>query len=229
MVVGHVSLPQHWDLLSSEDQIRYTSLQQELSAPSRRNRRNRSLATFGEVIGAIRQFVVRNDENDWKRAIVCGICWLDVTIGVNTRQLRLLIAKCKSSINGSFQSLGFGFVSTGSDCMAAIVQYFPVLKSNFVELRQWTLRYSGPPVRFVSPAPDTQSDAVPTEMEFTLTCIPDLVHSPAESMLSTENLELNVFDDPMSFAPTSIDLPHWDDPGSDFLKDPKVFDLPGLD
>jgi hypothetical protein len=223
--MSEASLPKYWDLLSSEDQTRYTYLQRELSAPSRKNRRNRSLATFAELIAAVQQFVVRNDEDDWKRALVCGVCWLDRTIGVNTRQLRILISKCKSSINGSFQSLGFGFVSTGSDCMAAIVGYFPVLKSNFTELRQWTLRYSGPPVRFVSPAPD----ALPPEVDFTLNCIPDLVHSPPDPISATESLDLSVFDDPVSFAPTAVDLRPWDDLGSDFQKEPKIFDFAGLD
>jgi hypothetical protein len=51
------------------------------------------------ILTTVRNFVMWNETDDWKRALVCGICWLNADIAINTRQLRLLLSKCKSSIN----------------------------------------------------------------------------------------------------------------------------------
>jgi hypothetical protein len=83
---------------------------------------------------------MRNDGDDWKRGLVCGICWLNSGIAVNTRQLRLLLSKCKSSINSMFQSIGFSSIPTTNDYEAALTAYFPLIKDNFAELRRWTIR-----------------------------------------------------------------------------------------
>jgi hypothetical protein len=108
--------PNYWHLLSSEDQKGYANLQKTVSAPWRKNRPNRSLQTFEEIFESIKSFVVRSDADDWKRSTVCGIRWIasdqySGVIAINARQLGLLISKCKSSINGSFQRLGYGFFS----------------------------------------------------------------------------------------------------------------------
>jgi hypothetical protein len=192
-----MALPKYWDLLSSDDQHLYITLQETVSAPTRKNRRNRSLQTFGEIIDAIKSFVIRNDSDDWKRSLVCGICWLsaDGPIGINTRQLRLLVSKCKSSINGSFQLLGFGNVSTGTDCSVSISRIFPVLRHNFSELRQWTLRHSDD--TFISSARGIA--LVPPFADF--------VRSPTEQLIEKEPFLL----DPISFRPNEAELKDWDD------------------
>jgi hypothetical protein len=151
------SLPQYYDLLSDGDRADYAELRLLLSEPEHKNRRNRSVETFAEIIARIKNFVMQNDSDDWKRGVVCGLFWFqpEDTLALNTRQLRLLIAKCKSSINGSFQQLGYGMGIVGTDCGAVIVKYLPILTGNFQELRQWTIRQKliAQPV-FVSPPPD---------------------------------------------------------------------------
>lgn len=132
--------PKHWNLLTKADQEHYIYLQKNLSSPACKNRRNHSKETFGNILSTIKKFVQRNDENDWKRALVCGVGWIDNVIAVNTRQLRLLIAKCKSSINGSFQALGYGAVPTSTDTNGTLTNLFPTLKNDFAELRQWSVR-----------------------------------------------------------------------------------------
>jgi hypothetical protein len=198
------AVPQYWDLLSPSDEQSYAALQQSASNPSRKSRRNRSLQTFGETVDSVKSFVVRVSADDWKRSLVCGICWLspDGPIGVNTRQLRILIGKCKSSINGSFQLLGFGNVPAGTDCRVSIAKLFPILKDNFAELRQWTL--GQPAADFVSPAPE-----VP-QRETSIDRFADIVISPAEA-LAKENFEMSVWDDPMAFMPNEADLRNLDD------------------
>jgi hypothetical protein len=210
-MAGSSAVPKYWDLLSTDDQHQYTALQEMVSAPVRKNRRNRSLQTFGEIIDAIKAFVMRNDSEDWKRALVCGICWLgaDGPIGINTRQLRLLVSKCKSSINGSFQLLGFGNVSAGTDCSVSISKIFPVLKDSFTELRQWTLRQAAvnQADKFISPAPDVAAcDSIDFGVGL-VTQFADFVRSPTEQLVEKEPFIL----DAISFMPNEAELKDWDD------------------
>ena len=88
----------------------------------------------------IKKFVVQGDSDDWKRAYVCGICWVGDTIAINTQHLRILTAKCKSSINNLFQMMGYGTVPPGSEPAVAICEYFSELKDQFSEMRRWTVR-----------------------------------------------------------------------------------------
>lgn len=134
-------LPNHYDTLCENDKIEYNHLRKQLSLPGCKNRRNGSNEAFLETLLAIKAYVVRNDGRDINRSLVCGITWFDDGgIAINTHQLSLLINKCKSSINGSFQSLQYGSNPTGADTSPEIVSKFPFLKGNFAELRQWTIR-----------------------------------------------------------------------------------------
>jgi hypothetical protein len=207
-------IPRFWHLLSPEDKDAYISLQQSVSAPCQKNRRNRSIQTFAEILEAIRAYVARNDADDWKRALACGISWVgpDGTIALNTRQFRILTAKCKSSINGSLQLVGYGIVTCGTDCSASIARLFPLLKDDFTELRQWTIRQMGRPT-FISPAPEVpaQSAFVP-ESSFAFEVRPifqETIKSPGTP-----------FDDPMSF------MPH--DCGEKTCFSPKEFEFPAF-
>ncbi|OHS96650.1 hypothetical protein TRFO_09797 [Tritrichomonas foetus] len=132
--------PNYFDQLSNEDKIKYQELKKQLSLPACKNRRNKSNETFQDMVNAIQSFVVRNDENDITRSLVCGIVWLDNGIAINTHQLSIITNKCKSSINGSFQSLGYGTTPTGTESSTEIISKFPFMKKNFGELRQWTVR-----------------------------------------------------------------------------------------
>lgn len=105
-----------------------------------KNRRNRSKETFNEIFGTIKKCVTGNPDREIERYLVCGIVWLDNGIAINTHQPHLLINKCKSTINGSFQALWYETASTGLDSSIELVNNFSFMKSNFSELRQWTVR-----------------------------------------------------------------------------------------
>jgi hypothetical protein len=215
------ALPRHWELLSRDDQAKYLTLQQSLATPSGKNRRNRSVETFPQTLETIKSFVNRNDGDDWKRSLVCGVCWLNSegTVAVNIRQLRVLVSKCKSSINGSFQLLGFSLVSAGTECSGSIGRCLPVLHDNFQELRQWTVRKNAAtdtsghhcPPSCISPAPE--SDAVVgvygselrVDIEVCSSVFSENIQSPSETIF--ENLyEINIFDDPLSFSPRDMEV-----------------------
>ena len=194
--------PRYWDLLSLEDKSSYEVMRGALSSPSCKNRRNKSLETFTEIIETIHSYVVRNDNDDWKRALVCGVCWLGKdAVAINTRQLRLLIAKCKSSINGSFQQMGYCTLPAGTESASSLIKYFPFLRDNFSELRQWTVRRRSNQKEdkmeavFLSPAPDMFPTA-PSR-------IPVIEISDVE-IGGFEELKpdlVPVFNDPISFIP----------------------------
>ena len=132
--------PQFIKLLSDADVAAYNKLRSDLSSPNCRNRRNKRLETFSEMLNSIQSFAIRKDDDDWKRCLVCGVLWLTNGIAINTRQLRLLINKCKSSINGSLHRMGYSTVMCRGDTSNQLVEMIPLLKNNFPELRQWTVR-----------------------------------------------------------------------------------------
>ena len=132
--------PEFYNLLSDSDKEGYNQLRATLSSRNCRNRRNKRIETFSEMLNAIQTYSVRKDENDWKRCLVCGVLWLSNGIAINTRQLRLLIDKCKSSINGSLHRMGYSAVMCRGDTSNQIIEMIPMLKDNFPELRQWTVR-----------------------------------------------------------------------------------------
>jgi hypothetical protein len=88
------------------------------------------------VLDSLRRYVL--DDN--MRGLVCGILWLDRGIAINTHQLSIVTNKCKSSLNGSFQSLGYGTIPSGADVGPEIIKVFPFMKGQFGMLRQWTIR-----------------------------------------------------------------------------------------
>lgn len=132
--------PKYFNLLDEEDQEQYTRLRSTLSSHICRNRRGKRLETFAEMLNAIKTFCIHGDDDDWKRCLVCGVCWLSNGIAINTRQLGLLIDKCKSSINGSLQKMGYSTLQSRSESAGPLIEAIPELKNNFAELREWTVR-----------------------------------------------------------------------------------------
>jgi hypothetical protein len=132
--------PKYFDLLSGDDQIRYTQLRATFSSQLCRNRRGRRLEGFSEMVTSIQAFCIRHDEDDWKRCLVCGVCWLPAGMAINNRQLSILIDKCKSSINGSLQKMGYTTLQSRTESSGPLCDAMPVLKDNFNELREWTVR-----------------------------------------------------------------------------------------
>ena len=133
--------PQYWELLSEEDKNGFMEMQQEFSSGVLKRVRSSRAETFDEILEVIKKYCVRNDDDDWKRYLVCGVCWMDSAIAINTRQLRILVCKCKSSINGSLQKMGYSTNMAHSESWKILFPKIPLLKDHFPELRKWTIRY----------------------------------------------------------------------------------------
>ena len=129
------------EILSPADRRSFEELKTKVGSPENRYNRNKRLATFNEIIESIKSFCIRNDGDDWKRCIVCGICWIGKRdLAINTRQLRVLIAKSKSTINGALSKMGYETVPTKGSNAEDLVQTIPFLKKQYNEMRQWTIR-----------------------------------------------------------------------------------------
>lgn len=132
--------PAFFNLLSSKDQEKYIELQKKAANEENRYNRFRRLSTMREIFNAIRQFCETENEDKWKRYLVCGIFWYDDYVVINTRQLRILIAKCKSSINGALLKMGYETVHKKSIDFSFLTNYIPLLEKNHSDFRQWTIR-----------------------------------------------------------------------------------------
>lgn len=135
------NIPQFWWNLSDVDKYRYTCLKINIASKSIKSQRNKRVETFSEILNEIKAFVVQgNDSSNVIRGLVCGICWLPEGIAINTHQLRFLISKCKSSINGSLQRMGFSSSLGRTETATALTNACSLFKDNTNALRKWTIR-----------------------------------------------------------------------------------------
>jgi len=132
--------PQFWWMINNADKYQYTCLRLAIASNGSKNQRNKRIETFSEAMDAIKAFAIRGDSDDKLRCLVCGIGWLPEGIAINTHQLRNLVSKCKSSINGSLQKMGFTVNLGRTEAANAVTACFPFLKDNTAELRKWSVR-----------------------------------------------------------------------------------------
>ena len=187
--------PKFFETLTEKDQQYYNNLRQILCSTENKNCRGKRLENFSEVLASIRQFCIKGDQDDPKRCLVCGIAWLPVGLAINNRQFSLLVGKCKSSVNGSLQKLGFNSIQSRKESIALIAQAIPFLKNNYNEAREWTVRrfttcltpqptvpYISPlptyQVRYASPAPTMYNPIMPVNPNWNLYSTPMYVASP---------------------------------------------------
>ena len=151
--------PQFYEKLSSDDKLKYDEMKNILGSPDHRYNRNKRIVTFNEMLDTIKEYCVKEDIDDWKRFLVCGICWMNNEIAINTRQLRILLGKSKSSINGAFAKMGYETIPSKGNDTEPLIQKIPFLKGNFSEFRQWTVRRPSSGIA-KSPRPVLKTDLV---------------------------------------------------------------------
>lgn len=162
-----LGIDKFWACLNAFDKYQYNYLRLSLSNPSTKNMRNKRISSFKEAIDSIRAFSIRGQADDNLRCFICGIAWLPEGIAINTHQLKVTISKCKSSINGSLQKMGFTADLSRLDTTNAIVNYFPFLKDNNAELRKWSIRkYPEGHQPCPSPPPTITPEIKPAEPVF---------------------------------------------------------------
>jgi hypothetical protein len=114
-----------------------------------------------------------NQENgdDWKRALVCGICDCGNALAVNNARLQVFTQKSKSSVNDLFAKTNYRTVPINQSNQGLILGKIPYLITHNDELRQWTYRvridgaidhFSAPAIAIVSsPEPEQKPQVMP--------------------------------------------------------------------
>lgn len=206
-----LTVPAHYDILTEEDKTGYQDLRRSLqSAFSLAPRSSKISDSFESVVDQLRRYVVCGDESaQLRRSLVCGIMWIDNVIAINTRQLCIVVGKCKSSVNSGFQAIGYTTVPTDANTATALTKAFPFMKADFGEMRQWTFRLM-------------PTDTKPTnDISFfdVNSCSP-----PPDEFSSANNftLETDSFPDPLPFQGSEIITPDFELALPDFelLPDP---------
>jgi hypothetical protein len=132
--------PKFFHLLSVPNCQEYLVLRAHFHDSCGKSRKGERLDVFNDRLATIRRFVERQDDDDWKRALVCGVFFLPDGLALNIQQLRMLIGKCKSSINGSLQQLGYRAVPPGPDAEEQFLARIPQQCRVLTDLKKWTLR-----------------------------------------------------------------------------------------
>jgi hypothetical protein len=136
--------------LSVEDSAALTQLR-SLFSPHRSS-------SFLQDLMLIITFVERRPEDRELRAHVTGVLRMPPFLCINTRVLKNLIHRCKSSINNSLQGLGYTTVkgkTTGdSSVLAEIATFLQCSPSS----KQWTVRLCNEVPQLPIPVIETHED-----------------------------------------------------------------------
>jgi hypothetical protein len=134
-------LPSHWAVLAPEDQREYLALRAQFHEAISKSRRGERIDVFVQRLKSIRAFITKDADSQWRRSLVCGIIFLSNSLAINIQQLRNLLGKCKSSINGSLQQLSYISKPPSNEIEEELTQAIPVMKDDHAELKKWTIRY----------------------------------------------------------------------------------------
>jgi hypothetical protein len=130
----------HWTELSEYDRQRYTELRVFFRQQQKDYLRERKSSPFSGEIVTIINFVDQPTAGRDKRCILCGIGCGGPLLAVNTQQLKHLVGRCKSSINTSFQQIGYGVLKNRTKGKEAIWAIVPELRAEPGAIRKWTVR-----------------------------------------------------------------------------------------
>ena len=95
---------------------------------------------FAAKLDLLREYCLQNDASDWKRCLVCGVCWVDDLLAINNRRLGLLAERSKSTLNSTFAKMGLRNVPINRTNSRQLVDQIPYLADHPNELRQGTYR-----------------------------------------------------------------------------------------
>jgi hypothetical protein len=95
---------------------------------------------FPRELTTVIEYLERSSDNREARCIVAGVCFAGGLVCVNTQQLKGFLKRCKSSINGSFQQLGYVALRTKAKARNCVLTVLPSLQNDQRVLRQWTVR-----------------------------------------------------------------------------------------
>jgi hypothetical protein len=154
------NLPLYWELLTRNDLDSYVQLRKDFYDEMNKSKKGERLEAFVRRLMKVRSFIERGDNDDWKRGLVCGIIFLENSLAIHIQQFRLLLGKCKSSINGSLQAIGFVANPQGGPIEKELYYKVPIFQRERSDIKKWTVRYCKAPInpfgRKVPPLPKVE-------------------------------------------------------------------------
>ena len=136
-----ISLPHgYWNILSPEDKTEFVRLRAQFLQGQKISSKDRRIVTFRKELVAVLKYIERSETHKEERSVLVGVCFAGPIICVNTRQLKSFLGRCKSSINGSFQQMGYVALRTKAKARACVVAVMPSLQNEQNILKQWTVR-----------------------------------------------------------------------------------------
>jgi hypothetical protein len=144
-----VSTRRAWTTLSDSDKDRYVQLRTQFIAAfqeSKSKGKALSDSTFRQEVQAVVDFTGYSEPHREERSIVAGLACGGHHLAINNREMKKLLGRCKSSINGSFQRMGYSVVKDCAKARECVLSLLPSLHRDAGALRQWTVRYSENPL-----------------------------------------------------------------------------------
>jgi hypothetical protein len=136
------ALPSCWDQLSPDDKAEFIKLKADFHRGQKFTSKDRRITTFHRELQVVLEWLERSDDNKEIRCIIAGLCFAGPYVCINTRQLKSFLGRCKSSINGCFQQLGFVALRTKSKARNCVLSVLPSLCNQQDVLRQWAVRWT---------------------------------------------------------------------------------------
>lgn len=134
--------PVYWNALSQEDKIEFQRLRTLFHKNQKTSTKDRRLVSFSNELQTVLKYLEHSTSGRENRTILVGVCFAGPFICVNTRQLKNFLGRCKSSINGSLQQLGYVALKTKSKARTCVLSIIPSLANDANVLRQWTVRFA---------------------------------------------------------------------------------------
>ena len=130
----------HWANLTREDQATFMQLHIHFIKQQKEHMKDRKSNTFFNDIMCLLQYIEYTPLRKDDRAICVGVACSGPFMCVNTQQLKIILGRCKSSINNSFQQIGYDTVKTKGKSREAVLSIIPSLITEQNTLRKWTVR-----------------------------------------------------------------------------------------
>lgn len=106
----------------------------------RRYKHHLGIGDFLSNLDILKDYCRQGDGNDWKRYLVCGVCWIDGLLAVNNRRFAKCAGCSKSTVNSLLAKLGLKTVALNKENRKLLIDMIPCLSTDCHELRQWTYR-----------------------------------------------------------------------------------------
>lgn len=151
-----------WNRLSAEDKAEFLSLRVRFHQGQRASGKDRRVISFHKELLTALAFVERREGGKEDRSVVSGVGFAGRYICVNTRSLKAFLGRCKSSINGSFQQMGYVALKTKTKARNCILAIMHSLIDDPDNLRQWTVRCVSSNAKFsiISSFPDAKKPEI---------------------------------------------------------------------